>query len=206
MAKESREAIFVAPTSPRSSKSKPWCRRRRPFRPLDVISTTPACTYGQTPDPTRLCGICDRRRPPFCFTAVAPPFRSSASACGQRQYGLDLVLLSATMAWRPTMRRKALCQYTLTLSIDHGGETSAPMRYSRRSIALPATDRAHPGIIEEYKRNIPMGPRRQAGRSPAAVRLPASDDASYFTSPCSRSTGLTAATVQPNFTRFSGNS
>ncbi len=95
---------------------------------------------------------------------------------------------------------------TRTLAIDHAREgirVNAVCPGPIDTALLGPVVQAFPGIEGEYEKLIPMGRRGQPEEIAGAVAFLASDDASYITGAMlTIDGGVTAATGQPNFTRF----
>ncbi len=102
----------------------------------------------------------------------------------------------------------AVVNLTRAIAIDHAREGIRANAVCPGPIDTPLVKvlKEHPGVSQEYARNIPMGRLGLADEVAAAVAFLASDDASYITgATLVVDGGLTAATGQANFTRaFSG--
>jgi meso-butanediol dehydrogenase/(S,S)-butanediol dehydrogenase/diacetyl reductase len=99
----------------------------------------------------------------------------------------------------------AVVNLTRTLAIDHArdGIRTNAVCPGPIETALTAPLIAVPPLMEEYRRNLPMGRLGRAEEVAAAVAFLASDDASYVNGACLVvDGGVTAWTGQNNFTRI----
>jgi meso-butanediol dehydrogenase/(S,S)-butanediol dehydrogenase/diacetyl reductase len=97
--------------------------------------------------------------------------------------------------------------YTRSLAIDHARESIRVNAVCPGPIDTPLAGPllANPALVEEYNRLIPMGRVGRAEEVADAIAFLASDDARYVTGAMLVvDGGLTAATGQPNFSRFVG--
>jgi len=97
--------------------------------------------------------------------------------------------------------------YTRTLAIDHASEQIRVNAVCPGPIdtALTGPLMANAKVVAEYQRLIPMGRVGLPEEVASAVAFLASDDAAYITGAMLVvDGGVTAATGQPNFTRFLG--
>ncbi|MBI3770470.1 MAG: SDR family oxidoreductase [Deltaproteobacteria bacterium] len=96
--------------------------------------------------------------------------------------------------------------YTRTLAIDHARERIRVNCVCPGPIETALTSpifQASPAIVEEYAKLIPMGRIGRPEEIAGVVAFLASDDTSYVTGAAIViDGGVTAATGQPNFTRF----
>jgi meso-butanediol dehydrogenase/(S,S)-butanediol dehydrogenase/diacetyl reductase len=99
----------------------------------------------------------------------------------------------------------AVVNYTRVLALDHARDGIRVNAVCPGPIETPLTGPllAHPGLVAEYGRVIPLGRVGRAEEVAAAIAFLASDDAAYVTGAMLVvDGGVTAATGQPNFTRI----
>jgi len=132
---------------------------------------------------------------PFLIAAGGGAIVNTASISG---LGGDYGLAAYNAA------KGAVVNLTRTLAIDHArdGIRTNAVCPGPIETALTATLMAVPALMEEYRRNLPMGRLGRAEEVAAAVAFLASDDASYVNGVClAVDGGVTSWTGQNNFSR-----
>jgi meso-butanediol dehydrogenase/(S,S)-butanediol dehydrogenase/diacetyl reductase len=181
------------------------------FGRLDVIFNNAGIgTYAQTPDMDpamwHLVIDVDLNSVFYGCRAAIPHFRKSGGGAIVNTASISGLFGDYGLA-AYNAAKGAVVNYTRTLAIDHGNENIRANAVCPGPIQTPLADPliAHAEISVEYQKLIPMGRVGKPEEVAAAVAFLASDDASYINGAMlTVDGGVTAATGQPNFTRFLG--
>lgn len=207
-----REAVFVATDVTKIEQVEALVQTAVDrFGRIDVLFNNAGIgTYGQTPDTDpamwHLVIDVDLHSVFYGCRAAIPHFRKAGGGAIVNTASISGLFGDYGLA-AYNAAKGAVVNYTRTLAIDHGGENIRANAVCPGPIDTPLAGPliAHPGISEEYKKTIPMGRVGKPEEVAAAVAFLASDDASYINGAMlTVDGGVTAATGQPNFTRFLG--